>query len=137
MDDARAVFLFRSRELDYSYRDIPRQKQLLREAYAGMGWEVPCLMAELDRTAAFYFDSITQIHMSTWSRGRVSLVGDAGYCPGPAVGGGTSLAVADGDHVRAFRVYERELGDSFQGDRRVSCVVHAGCWAWLARARRA
>jgi 2-polyprenyl-6-methoxyphenol hydroxylase-like FAD-dependent oxidoreductase len=77
MDDARAVFLFRSRELDYSHRDIPRQKQLLGEAYAGMGGEVPRLMAELDRTPAFYFDSITQIHMGTWSRGRVSLVGDA------------------------------------------------------------
>lgn len=129
MDDARAVFLFRSRELDYSHRDIPRQKQLLREAYAGMGGEVPRLIAELDRTSAFYFDSITQIHMNTWSRGRVSLVGDAGYCPGPAVGGGTSLAVvgayvlagelaaAGGDHVRGFRAYERELDDYVRRSR--------------------
>ncbi|MEO7196720.1 MAG: FAD-dependent monooxygenase [Pseudonocardiaceae bacterium] len=35
MDNAQAVFLFRSAtELDYHRRDIPRQKQLLREAYA-------------------------------------------------------------------------------------------------------
>jgi 2-polyprenyl-6-methoxyphenol hydroxylase-like FAD-dependent oxidoreductase len=129
MDDARAVFLFRSPKLDYSYRDIPRQQQLLRQAYADMGWQVPHLMAELDRTPAFYFDSITQIHMDTWSRGRVSLVGDAGYCPGPAVGGGTSLAVvgayvlaselaaAGGDHVRGFRAYEHELGDYVRRSR--------------------
>ncbi|MGH3885151.1 MAG: FAD-dependent monooxygenase [Pseudonocardiaceae bacterium] len=135
MDDARAVFLFRSPELDYHYRDIPRQQELLRQAFAGMGWEVPRLMAELDRTPAFYFDSITQIRMSTWSRGRVSLVGDAGYCPGPAVGGGTSLAVvgayvlagelaaAGGDHVRGFRVYERELDDYVRRSRALALGV--------------
>jgi hypothetical protein len=81
-DEARVFFAFRSSELHYSRRDIPRQKQLLAEAYAGMGWEMPRLMAELNHTSAFYFfDSITQIQMTTWSRGRVSLVGDAAYCP--------------------------------------------------------
>ncbi len=67
---------------------------------------------ELDRTPTFYFDSITQLQLDTWSSGRVTLVGDAGYCPGPAVGGSTSLAVlgayvlagelarAGGDYIR-------------------------------------
>jgi hypothetical protein len=31
--------------------------------------------------------------MPSWSSGRVTLVGDAGYSPGPAVGGGAALAV--------------------------------------------
>lgn len=92
--DARAVFLFRTPEpLDYHYRDVPRQKELLREQFAGLGWEVPRLLAELGDAPTFYFDSITQLRMDTWSRGRVTLVGDAGYCPGPAVGGSTSLAM--------------------------------------------
>lgn len=124
MDDARAVFLFRSpRELEYHHRDVPRQKQLLRQAFAGFGWELPRLMAELEHTPAFYFDSITQLRMDTWSRGRVSLAGDAGYSPGAAVGGSTSLAIvgayvlagelaaAGGDHVRGFRAYEDALRD--------------------------
>ncbi len=124
LDDARGIFLFRTpHEPDYHHRDVKRQKQLLREAYAGMGWEVPRLLRELDHTPSFYFDSITQLRMDTWSSGRVSLVGDAGYCPGPAVGGSTSLAVvgayvlagelaaAGGDHTRAFPAYEREIGD--------------------------
>ncbi|GAB1510622.1 FAD-dependent monooxygenase [Actinophytocola sp. KF-1] len=124
LDDARAVFLFRrDRPLDYHYRDVPRQKELLRAAFAGMHPQVDSYLAELDRAEAFYFDSITQLRMDTWSRGRVTLVGDAGYCPGPAVGGSTSLAVlgayvlagelaaADGDHERAFAAYERELAD--------------------------
>jgi 2-polyprenyl-6-methoxyphenol hydroxylase-like FAD-dependent oxidoreductase len=123
LDEARALFLFRGEEMDYHHRDVPRQKRLLREAFSGAGWEVPRLLDEMDRSSTFYFDSITQIRMDSWSRGRVSLVGDAGYSPGAAVGGGTSLAVvgayvlagelaaAGGDHERAFRAYESELGD--------------------------
>jgi 2-polyprenyl-6-methoxyphenol hydroxylase-like FAD-dependent oxidoreductase len=123
-DDARAIFLFRRKQpLDYHYRDVPRQKELLRAAFAGMHPRVDGWLAELDRTQAFYFDSVTQLRMDTWSAGRVTLVGDAGYCPGPAVGGSTSLAVlgayvlagelaaAGGDHERAFAAYERELAD--------------------------
>ncbi|GAA3071981.1 FAD-dependent monooxygenase [Streptosporangium carneum] len=131
MDDARAIFMFRpAAQLDYHHRDVDRQKELLRRQFAGLGWEVPRLLGEeLDNASTFYFDSITQLRMDTWSRGRVSLVGDAGYCPGPAVGGSTSLAVvgayvlagelarARGDHTRAFPAYEREIGDYVRRSR--------------------
>ena len=70
-----------------------RQKELLRDAFAGMAAQVDRWLAEVDHTPAFYFDSISQLALDIWSRGRVTLVGDAGYCPGPAVGGSTSLAV--------------------------------------------
>lgn len=122
LDEARALFLFRSeRELDYSYKDTAQQQKLLREAFEGMHADVDRWLREIDHTPAFYFDSITQLRMRTWSRGRVTLVGDAGYCPGPAVGGSTSLAVvgayvlagelaqANGDHERAFAAYEQEM----------------------------
>jgi 2-polyprenyl-6-methoxyphenol hydroxylase-like FAD-dependent oxidoreductase len=128
--EARAGFLFRrSREVDYDYHDVEAQKRLLRSAYAGDGWELPRLLAELDRATDFYFDSISQIVMDTWWRGRVSLVGDAGYCPGPAVGGGTSIAVvgayvlaaalrdAGGDHAGALRNYEAEMGELVRRSR--------------------
>ncbi|WP_329426338.1 FAD-dependent monooxygenase [Streptosporangium sp. NBC_01495] len=129
LDEARAILLFRSEELDYHHRDVPRQRRLLREAFSGAGWEVPRLLDEMDASSAFYFDSITQIRMDSWSRGRISLVGDAGYSPGAAVGGGTSLAVvgayvlagelavAGGDHERAFRAYESELGEYVRRSR--------------------
>ncbi|MEU7749736.1 FAD-dependent monooxygenase [Nonomuraea sp. NPDC049158] len=133
LGEARAMFLFRSeRELDYSHRDVPRQKELLRGAFRGLHTDVDRWLAELDRTPAFYFDSITQLHMDTWSRGRVTLVGDAGYCPGPAVGGSTSLAVvgayvlagelarAGGDHERAFPAYERVMAEHVRGSRAVA-----------------
>lgn len=132
MDDARAGFMFRvERPRDYDYWNLARQTELVREAFGDMGGEVPRWLDELDRTRAFYFDSITQICMDTWSRGRVTLVGDAGYGPGPAVGGGTSLAIvgayvlagelaeAAGDHERAFAAYERAIGDYVQGCRKL------------------
>ena len=122
LDDARVVFLFRSKEeLDYDHRDASRQKELLGGAFAGMHPQVDRWLGEIDHTPAFYFDAISQLRMDIWSRRRVTLVGDAGYCPGPAVGGSTSLAVlgayvlagelarADGDHLRAFAAYELQM----------------------------
>ncbi len=56
-------------------------------------------------------------------------MGDAGYCPGPAVGGSTSLAVvgaftlagelalARGEHTAAYPAYERALGDYVRRSR--------------------
>ncbi|MGO4648618.1 FAD-dependent monooxygenase [Nocardia sp. 2YAB30] len=133
LGEARALFLFRSeRELDYHHRDVPRQKDLLRNALDGMHPDVDRWLDEFDRTPAFYFDSITQLRMDTWSRGRVTLVGDAGYCPGPAVGGSTTLAVvgayvlagelarAGGDHERAFPAYERAMAEHVRGSRAVA-----------------
>src|SRR6185312_12552289 len=94
LDDARALFMFRTKqELQYHHRDAVRQKELLREVFTGMHAQVDGWLGELDRTPSFYFDSITQLQLDTWSHGRVTLVGDAGYCPGPAVGGSTSIAV--------------------------------------------
>ncbi|MEU7044832.1 FAD-dependent monooxygenase [Streptomyces varsoviensis] len=156
LDDARALFLFRSeRELDCHYRDVPRQKELLRDAFTGLHADVDRWLAELDRTPAFYFDSITQLHMDTWSRGRVTLVGDAGYCPGPAVGGSTTLAIvgayvlagelarAGGDHERAFPAYEAAMADHVRGSRAAALsaaktlVPASGLGAWgLAQGAR-
>jgi 2-polyprenyl-6-methoxyphenol hydroxylase-like FAD-dependent oxidoreductase len=150
LDDARAVFLFRTgKELEYHYRDALRQQELLRSAFAGMHPQVDGWLGELGRTPAFYFDSITQLQLDTWSRGRVTLVGDAGYCPGPAVGGSTSLSVlgayvlagelaqAGGDHERAFASYEREMGEPVRRSRAFARGVakslvprsKAGVWA--------
>jgi 2-polyprenyl-6-methoxyphenol hydroxylase-like FAD-dependent oxidoreductase len=135
LEDARAVFIFRTDEpLDYHYRDVAAQQRHLLTAFAGMGHEVDHWLREVDGTPAFYFDAITQLEMSTWSRGRVTLVGDAGYCPGPAVGGSTSLAVygayvlahalvtARGDHTAAFAAYERTMAAPVAGSRTMARV---------------
>jgi len=129
LDDARAVFFFRNaEELDYHYRDVPRQKQLLREAFRDLHPEVDSWLEHLDGDRTFYFDSITQLREDTWSRGRVALTGDAAYCPGPAIGGSTSLAVVGAyvlagelslteDHSVAFARYEAEMRDWVHASR--------------------
>jgi 2-polyprenyl-6-methoxyphenol hydroxylase-like FAD-dependent oxidoreductase len=135
LDDARAVFMFRpSTPLDYDHRDVARQRNQLREAFAGIHADVDSWLSEVDDTPAFYFDAITQLQMTSWSRGRVTLVGDAGYCPGPAVGGSTSLAVygayvlaaelarSDGDHMAAIASYERTMMPSVVGSRAMARV---------------
>lgn len=121
LDDARIVFLFRSPQLRYDHRDTPQQKNLVRRALAGLAPEVDGWLQLLDDPAAFYFDAISQLQLDRWSRGRVALVGDAGYCPGPAVGGSTSLAVigayvlagelgrSGGDYLAAFAAYQAQL----------------------------
>ncbi|GLE58178.1 hypothetical protein NJBCHELONAE_34880 [Mycobacteroides chelonae] len=136
LPDARAFFLFRPpAPLEYHHRDVPRQKELLREAFADFGWEVPRMLAQVDATDAFYMDSITQLRMDTWSKGRITLVGDAGYCPGPAVGGSTSLAVvgayvlageiaaAAGDHTRAYPACEAALGEYVRRSRQLALTA--------------
>ncbi|MEH3142559.1 MAG: FAD-dependent monooxygenase [Mycobacterium kyogaense] len=129
LDDARAVFFFRPEHaVDYDHRDGARQRELLRAGFAGMGAAVDRWLAELDSTPAFYFDAITQLQMDTWTRGRVTLVGDAGYCPGPGVGGSTSLAVYGAyalatelarcdDPAVAFRAYEDVMRAPVLGSR--------------------
>ncbi|BCO34515.1 FAD-dependent oxidoreductase [Mycobacterium heckeshornense] len=129
LDDARLVFLFRSPQLHYHHRDTLRQKQLLRTAFAAMAPRVDDWLTRLEDTPAFYFDSITQLQLDGWSQGRVTLVGDAGYCPGPAVGGSTSLAVVGayvlagelartgGDHAHAFTAYQRRMSEPVRRSR--------------------
>ncbi|OBI43168.1 FAD-dependent oxidoreductase [Mycobacterium kyorinense] len=129
LDDARVLFMFHSSELQYHHRDVLRQKDILRNAFTGMAPQVDGWLEQLDTTPAFYFDSITQLQLERWSRGRVTLVGDAGYCPGPAVGGSTSLAVvgayvlagelarARGDYAAAFAAYEQQMREPVRRSR--------------------
>jgi len=156
LDDARAVFMFHPpAPLEYDHRDDARQRQFLRDAMIGLGPTVDGWLAELDGGGAFYFDSITQLELTSWSRGRVTLVGDAGYCPGPAVGGSTSLAVlgayvlagelerAAGDHTAAFSAYEQVMTQPVIGSRAMARTMaktiipssSPGVWALITLAR--
>jgi 2-polyprenyl-6-methoxyphenol hydroxylase-like FAD-dependent oxidoreductase len=119
---ARVLLLWRTPRLhDYDRHDQAAQRRLIRSIYADLGWEVPRMLARLEQADDLYLDSISQVIMPHWTRGRIALVGDAGYCPGPAVGGGTSLALigayllaselarAEGDHGRAFTAYQHAM----------------------------
>lgn len=102
-------------------RDVAGQRDALAQAFADGGWEVPGLVAAMRSADDFFFDTVSQIRMPSWTAGRVALVGDAAYAPALLSGQGTSLALvgayvlagelatAGGDHRAAFAAYERAL----------------------------
>lgn len=116
------VFMFRTEEeLAYDYRDQEHHKQIIGSQFDGMGWRAPELREELLNAGSFYFDKFCQVKMPSWSKGRVVLAGDAGYCASPGAGMGGSLAIIGAtvlcDAIRkndmnfelAFEEYERVL----------------------------
>ncbi|WP_223623703.1 FAD-dependent monooxygenase [Microbacterium sp. EST19A] len=116
---AKAMLAFADTGVDVDRRDVASQKRLLREVFAGMGWRSEELLKAADADDDFHLDTVSQVHMDEWTRRRVALLGDAGYCGSPLTGMGTSLALvgayvlagelgrARGDHAAAFRRYEQ------------------------------
>jgi 2-polyprenyl-6-methoxyphenol hydroxylase-like FAD-dependent oxidoreductase len=84
---------FRSAPLVYDHTDIAAQKALVAERFAGSGWVVPRLLEAMHAADDFVLDSMAQVHLPSWSRGRVVLLGDAAWSPTPVTGLGTSLAL--------------------------------------------
>jgi 2-polyprenyl-6-methoxyphenol hydroxylase-like FAD-dependent oxidoreductase len=119
--EAKALFYFASDPLTYDRHDVAAQQRILTDAFAGVGWEVPRLLSGMSNSPDWYFDSVSQIKMPSYSTGRIALAGDAGYCASPLSGMGTSLAIvgaymlagelqaADGDHERAFAAYDERM----------------------------
>ncbi|WP_067821320.1 FAD-dependent monooxygenase [Nocardia inohanensis] len=143
--ESKAIFAWASDKLDYDYRDTDQQRRILTDRFTGQGWEVPRLLAELPSAKDFYFDAMTQIKMDSWSRGRVALVGDAGYCASPLSGQGADLslvgayvlagelAAAAGDHTVAFGEYNEKMRPMVD-----ACLQFAeGVGGWYAPASKA
>jgi 2-polyprenyl-6-methoxyphenol hydroxylase-like FAD-dependent oxidoreductase len=68
------------------------QVTILRRTFADLGGPAPRILAELD-DAPMYFDAVGQVRVPRWSRGRVTLLGDAAFCNATFGGAGTSLAL--------------------------------------------
>lgn len=66
----------------------------LNHALTGIGWESDALLASLAQTDTVYFDSISQIRMPRWAKGKVALIGDAASCPSLIAGEGAGFALA-------------------------------------------
>ena len=102
---ARAYLGFESEEpVEYDHRDENAQKQLLAERSAGLGWVVPQILEHMkDNASGFHFDARIQVIMEHWTRGRVALVGDAGYAVSLTTGQGASMAMV-GAYVLAGEI---------------------------------
>jgi 2-polyprenyl-6-methoxyphenol hydroxylase-like FAD-dependent oxidoreductase len=91
--EARAMFYYTTPAVGVDRHDVAQQKQLVAQAFANDGWEVPRLLDAMWSAPEFYSDRVALAQMKRWSRGHVALIGDAAYCPSPMSGMGTSLAL--------------------------------------------
>ncbi|MEU5810001.1 FAD-dependent monooxygenase [Streptomyces sp. NPDC047718] len=119
--ELRIAFGFESAPLPDGLRDRDALRQLVVDKLASLRWEGARLAEAARQAPDFYCDAMAQIRMDHWSRGRVTLLADAGYCPSPLSGQGTSLALvgahvladclarAAGDHHVAYARYERRM----------------------------
>ena len=100
-------------------QDSPaEQRKMLDQALAGRGTLAERVRADLEAVEDLYFGPMSQVQASSWSSGRVVLLGDAAYSPTPFTGEGTALALVGAyvlageikrhpDHRQAFAAYER------------------------------
>lgn len=108
-------------EIPYDYRNIEQQREIILNQFAGESWRTSELLEIIENSKNFYFDKFCQIKMPSWTKGRVALVGDAGYCASPAAGMGASLSMIgagtladalqkhNGNFEAAFEEYNQNL----------------------------
>ena len=85
------AFLFRTGIGRPADRD--GQQRELEQRYAGRGWRSAELVAAARAAEDLYFDTVNQVSVPTWSRGRVVLLGDSASSI-TILGEGCSMAVA-------------------------------------------
>jgi 2-polyprenyl-6-methoxyphenol hydroxylase-like FAD-dependent oxidoreductase len=121
--DRTAFLLIFAREQPLAQSaDQATAKAALRERFAGDHWtETAEILERLEACDDLYFDSVSQIRVPSWSKGRIVLVGDAAYCPSLLAGEGAGFALAgvyllagelqraSGDHAVAYRGYEQRF----------------------------
>jgi 2-polyprenyl-6-methoxyphenol hydroxylase-like FAD-dependent oxidoreductase len=98
---ALAAFIFRSAPVPgFDHRNTAQHKQIVSMAYADAGWRVPELLRALSTADDLYFDAVSAVRLESWSRGRVTLLGDAASCVS-LFGDGSSLAMAGAETLAA------------------------------------
>ncbi|KAL1857344.1 hypothetical protein Plec18170_003466 [Paecilomyces lecythidis] len=95
--ETQVYFFLRSDEPGLSSiprADIETQKAFWTDRFRDAGWETDRFLEGLKTTRNFYCQEVVQVKMDRWSSksGRVVLLGDAGYCPSPFTGMGTTAA---------------------------------------------
>jgi 2-polyprenyl-6-methoxyphenol hydroxylase-like FAD-dependent oxidoreductase len=85
------AFMFRT-AAQIDHRNAEAAQQLLKKTYRNVGWRTPELLSAYLAADDVYFDSVTRIRMDSWSRGHVTLLGDAASCVS-LFGDGSSSAI--------------------------------------------
>jgi len=96
----RASLSFESEPMGFENLPVDIQLTILRERFRGAGWQTDRILDGFTaQPEEFYTQRMEQVVVSTWSKGRVALVGDAAWGSGPT-GMGTTLSLV-GAHILA------------------------------------
>ena len=142
MRNDQTMFLFVFADAKSRYDEEPGidHKDILRAEFGEAGWECPQILEAMESCGEIYFDRVSQIRMSTWSQGRVSLVGDAAFCPSLLAGQGSALAMfgayilagelsrSSDQPQKAFQRYEQQLRPFIVG-KQDAAVKFSGSFA--------
>ncbi|MCX5209890.1 FAD-dependent monooxygenase [Kitasatospora sp. NBC_00240] len=91
---ALAAFIFRRPDITaFDHHDTGLHRRIVTESHTGLGWRVPGLLDQVANTDELYFDAVSTVDLPAWSRGRITLLGDAASCVS-LLGDGSSLAIA-------------------------------------------
>jgi 2-polyprenyl-6-methoxyphenol hydroxylase-like FAD-dependent oxidoreductase len=86
-----AAFMFRS-TTQVNSRDADAAKELMTAMYGNAGWRAPELVAAYLAATDTYFDTVSRVRLPTWTKGLVTLLGDAASCVS-LFGEGSSSAI--------------------------------------------
>lgn len=118
-DHALLAFIFRGPAIPgFDHRDTALHRRVLLRAYGkDRSWRVPEFLEKVREADDLYFDSVSRVALPSWSRGRITLLGDAAASVS-LFGDGSSMAMAgaqtlanalrDADPETALRRYEAE-----------------------------
>ncbi len=135
---AFVTFAFRSKKVLSDIATERGQKKALRDLFYDLGWESNKILELMNDSDDFYFDVMAQIKMDSWTKGRVALLGDAGYCASPFSGQGSNLALvgayilagelksAEGDYSVAFKRYNELMRPFVDASQDVAPWVREG-----------
>jgi len=119
---------------------VSEQQGLLCQRLAGAGWETPAILDAMPQAKTFYFDSVSQIRMPSWTRGRVALVGDAAACPSLLAGQGSPWRWWSHTYWPpnwlAQAITAKRSHVTRSGSRRCCAPSRMPRWAWARRSRR-
>ena len=72
---------------------VEKQKEAWAKAFADLGWQDGRLLSGMKNTSDFYSSTIGQVKLEHFVKGRIALLGDAGYVPSPVTGMGTTCSL--------------------------------------------
>lgn len=72
---------------------VEKQKEAWAKVFANLGWQEDRLLLGMKNTSDFYSSIVGQVKLEHFVKGRIALLGDAGYVPSPITGMGTTCSL--------------------------------------------